>query len=83
MKRMKVEDVVQDVEQALAAVRSNEAIVIEQEDSDNLILLTQQQFQELLGGQRNPDAGTAQLSGGQRNPDSVGPQPAAGQPTPD
>jgi hypothetical protein len=71
MKRMKIQDVVQDVEQALAAVRADEGVIIEQEDGDNLVLLTQRQFQELLGGQRNPDAVRVGLQGGQRNPDAA------------
>jgi hypothetical protein len=51
MKRIKIQDVVQDVEQALAAVRADEVVIIEQEDGDNLVLITQQRQRF----QRNPN----------------------------
>jgi 2-phospho-L-lactate guanylyltransferase (CobY/MobA/RfbA family) len=76
MKRMKAQDVVQDVKQALDAVQADEVVVIQQEDGDNLVLITQQHFEQLLGGQRNPDVIIRELAGGQRNPDAVMPEPA-------
>jgi hypothetical protein len=80
MKRMKLQDVVQEVEQALDAVQADEVLVIEQEDGDNLVLIRQQHLLQLLGGQRNPDAVIGELAGGQRNPDAVVPEPADNQP---
>jgi hypothetical protein len=83
MRRIKVEDIVQDVEQAFAAVRAGEVMVIEQEDSDNLVLITQQHFQRLMDGQRNPDAAREEVVGGQRNPDAAREEVKGGQRNPD
>jgi hypothetical protein len=83
MKRMKVQDVVQAVEQALDAVQADEVLVIEREDGDNLVLIRQQHFQQLLGGQRNPDAVIGELMGGQRNPDAASSELTGGQRNPD
>jgi hypothetical protein len=83
MKRMKVQAVVQDVEQALEAVQADEVLVIQQEDGDNLVLITQQHFEQLLGGQRNPDVIIRELAGGQRNPDTVSRELTGGQRNPD
>jgi hypothetical protein len=83
MKRMKVQDVVQDVEQALDAVREDEVLIIEQEDDDNLILITQKRLRRVLGGQRNPDAIISELLGGQRNPDAGRRRVTGGQRNPD
>jgi predicted RNA binding protein with dsRBD fold (UPF0201 family) len=46
-------------------------MVIEQEDSDNLVLITQQHFQRLMDGQRIPDAAREEVEGGQRIPDAA------------
>jgi PHD/YefM family antitoxin component YafN of YafNO toxin-antitoxin module len=83
MRRIKVQDVVQDVEQAFAAVRADEVMVIELEDSDNLVLITQQHFQRLMDGQRNPDAAREEVKGGQRNPDAAREEVEGGQRNPD
>jgi PHD/YefM family antitoxin component YafN of YafNO toxin-antitoxin module len=83
MRRIKVKDIVQDVEQALAAVRADEVTVIEQEDSDNLVLITQQHFQRLMDGQRNPNAAEEKVMAGQRNPDAAGEDLEGGQRNPD
>jgi hypothetical protein len=83
MKRIKVQDVVQDVEQAFATVRADEVMVIELEDSDNLVLITQQHFQRLMDGQRNPDAAREEVEGGQRNPDAAREEVEDGQRNPD
>jgi hypothetical protein len=50
MRRMNVQAVVQEVEQALHAVQANEVLVIEQEDGDNLVLIRQEHLLQLLGG---------------------------------
>jgi hypothetical protein len=80
MRRMNVQAVVQEVEQALHAVQADEVLVIEQEDGDNLVLIGHQHLLQLLGGQRNPDAIIRELTGGQRNPDVVVPKSADSQP---